>query len=278
VTVQQAYAMSVERLARAGVASPQAEAWELIEAATNDSRSELLIEAGPLDAGEQRRLGEWLARRESREPLQLIVGHAHFYGLELGVEPGVLIPRPETERLVELTLQALAGVPQARIIDVGTGTGAVALALKAELPDSVVLATDIDPHSLALTAANAEHLGLSVESVRSDLLESALATDFASAANALVSNPPYLPAADRDLAQPEVRWDPDAALYAGADGLLIYRRLERQARDLLPERAVALFELDPRNVEIAAAEAASWTSVKVHEDLAGRKRFLELRR
>jgi release factor glutamine methyltransferase len=278
VTVQQAYAMSVERLARAGVASPQAEAWELIEAATNDSRSELLIEAGPLDAGEQRRLGEWLARRESREPLQLIVGHAHFYGLELGVEPGVLIPRPETERLVELTLQALAGVPQARIIDVGTGTGAVALALKAELPDSVVLATDIDPHSLALTAANADNLGLSVESVRSDLLESALATDFASAANALVSNPPYLPAADRDLAQPEVRWDPDAALYAGADGLLIYRRLERQARDLLPERAVALFELDPRNVEIAAAEAASWTSVKVHEDLAGRKRFLELRR
>jgi release factor glutamine methyltransferase len=277
VNVNEAYAMLAARLAQAGVASPEAEAWQLIEEATGSSRGRLLMEPHPLNGEQRRRLGGWLARRELREPLQRILGKAWFYGLELRIEPGVLIPRPETERLVELTLQALRDVASPRILDVGTGSGAVALALKNERPDAVVMASDVTPAALALTARNAGALGLELELAESDLLESERVMEFAAKAHALVSNPPYLPAGDRATAQPEVRWDPEDALYAGEDGLAVFRVLVEQAERVCRQGALLLVELDPRNVDTAATEAEGWSSRTVHEDLAGRRRFLELR-
>jgi release factor glutamine methyltransferase len=282
VDVQQAYAMLVERLARAGVASPRAESWQLIEAATGGSRGGLLMAPRTLSREERRRLGEWLARRELREPLQRILGRAHFYGLELRVSGGVLIPRPETERLVELTLVHLRGVPSPFVIDIGTGSGAVALAVKNERPDARVVATDCSAEALSVAAGNADDLGLQVELVQADLLEGEEMPRLVRGADVVVSNPPYLPSEDRRHAQPEVRWDPEEALYAGVDGLAVFRRLQAQASALCRSGTLLLLELDPRNVDTAAAEAASeaagWRSTRIEEDLTGRRRFLILRR
>lgn len=261
-----------------GVASPQAEAWQLIEAAIGSSRSELTGNQRNLDGEERRRLEAWLARRELREPLQFILGRAYFYGLEIPVGPGVLIPRPETERLVEIALGALHDYPEPAVLDLGTGSGAVALALKSERPDARVLATDLDGRALAIAERNAVSLGLHLEFQQSDLLADPRVSSFASAAKAIVSNPPYLPAGDRTIAPLELRWDPCDALYAGEDGLAVFRQLAAQAYSFLQAGSLLIVELDPRNVDRARAIAAGWSSAQVHEDLAGRRRFLELRR
>lgn len=270
--------MISERLTRAGIVSPQAEAWQLLEAVTSTARARLLLEPRGLEPRERRELGEWLARRELREPLQQILGRAYFYGLEVQLEPGVLIPRPETEVLVEVALRAVRDVPAPRMIDVGCGSGAIALALKNERPDAVVMATDVESRALRVTGRNSVELGLPLALVASDLLTASEAAEFTASAHAVLSNPPYLPASDRDSVQPEVRWDPDAALYAGDDGLEVYRRLLAQARQLLKPGALLLVELDTRNIERARELAAGWTSSEIHCDLAGRARFLELRR
>lgn len=277
-SVTGAYAQLADRLSRAGVASAQADAWQLIEAATGARRSDLLMSPRELSQEERRRLGEWLARRELREPLQRIVGRAYFYGLELGVAPGVLIPRPETERLVELTLGLLEGIASPLIVDVGTGSGAVALALKNERPDSRVVATDNSAAALAAAEQNARALSLELELVNANLLEGERMSAITRSAHAVVSNPPYLPQADRQHAQPEVRWDPDEALYGGPDGLAVFRELAAQASRLCQPDALLLVELDPRNVDAALAEAQAWSAADVHLDLTGRRRFLTLRR
>lgn len=229
----------------------------------------------PLSEDAAERLEHMVQRRLQREPLQLITGTAHFWGLELHTAAGVLIPRPETERLVELALQRLAGHRAPRVLDVGTGSGAIALAIKHERPDASVAATDVSAAALSLAARNAAQLGLELELLQADLLTGA-AADRAAAADLVVSNPPYLPAADSDAVSPEVRHDPATALYAGADGLDLYRQLLQQAAELLKPDAWLLIELDPRNVHAAAAAAHDWSVVRVEADLAGRERFLLL--
>lgn len=277
-TVREAYAEAVLRLTSAGVASPEAESWQLLEASTGKSRSDLIIGERSLLRDEQRRLGEWLARRELREPLQLILRRAYFYGLEIPVEPGVLIPRPETERLVEITLEALREVPEPRILDVGTGSGAVALALKSERPDALVAASDVDERALGSAGRTAAALNLEVALYPSDLLADPAVEELAGHVDAIVSNPPYLPEGDRLSALPELRWEPTSALYAGDDGLAVFRRLVRQAHTLVSPGALLIVELDPRNAEIARFEAGGWSEAELHADLVGRKRFLLLRR
>lgn len=270
--------MLAERLTRAGVPSPDAESWQLLEAVTGTSKTELMIAPRKLDTDEQRRLGEWIGRRGLREPLQLITGRSHFYGLDLAAETGVLIPRPETERLVELTLEAIAAIPDPLVLDVGTGSGAIALAVKSERPDARVMATDISADALDLSRRNAHDLGLEVESLVSDLLASPEVKAFARRAHVLVSNPPYLPEPDRLSPEPEVRWEPEEALYAGEDGLAVFRKLLPQAYEALEPGALMLLELDPRNVYEAEDEADDWQSAKVYSDLVGRPRILALRR
>ena len=235
-----------------------------------------MTERRELIHGEQRQLGEWLARRELREPLQLILGRAYFYGLEIPVEPGVLVPRPETERLVELTLQRLSRQVEPCVLDVGTGSGAIALALKSERPDARVAATDVDEIALGRARENARALGLEIEFHRADLLADPVAARIAAEAQVVVANPPYLPAADRDVAPPEVHWDPAGALYAGEDGLSVFRRLVQQAFGLLRLESLLIVELDPRNIDRAASESTAWAKVEVHHDLVGRRRFLLL--
>lgn len=278
-TLRQARELVVGRLNAAGVPSPEVDAALLLEALTGLTRAEqLLAGARPLSAEQQGTLLGWLERRGRREPLQHILGRAHFYGLVLEVGPAVLVPRPETERLVEIALERLEGVRSPKVLDVGTGSGAIALALGRERPDADLMASDISPAALEVARRNAERCGVEVTLVRADLLDGEVVSSFARRADALLANPPYLPEGDRARLSAEARSDPAAALFSGADGLEHFRRLERQARRRLPAGAFALVELDPRNVRKALAESGGWSRAVVTADLAGRERFLLLER
>ncbi len=267
------------RLKRAGVESAAAEARLLLAEVLACSSAELgLRYARALSRDEQARLEGWLARREKREPLQHILGWAPFYGLTLRVTPDVLVPRPETERLVELGLGLLADIANPQVLDVGTGSGAIALAFKHERPDAVVTASDISAAALEVARENATRLGLEVTFVQADLLGAPELRELLPVLDLLVANPPYLPLADKARVSPEVQADPELALYAGEDGLAVFRRLERQANAGLKEGACLLVELDPRHVAEAAALARAWRGCELACDLLGRERFLLLRK
>ena len=279
MTIGVARRIALRRLEAAGIDTPAPEALALLEAATGLERSELMLRPDrELGASERLRLLDGLRRRVAREPLQHILGTAPFYGLDLAVDATVLVPRPETERLVERVLEALDGVERPHVLDVGTGSGAIALAVRAERPDATVMATDVVPEAVALARRNAAQLRLDVRVLRSDLLAEAEVAAFAAACDVLVANLPYLPDADAGTLQPEAEHDPALALYAGPDGLRLARRLLRQAARLLPGGALLALELDPRNVHAAARETGAWRETRVERDLAGRERFLLARR
>lgn len=291
-TVPEAHTAAAKQLAAAGVPSPEADAWRLLEAATGWSRSALLLNgAEPLDDAAVERLTLLVERRAARVPLQHILGSADFYGLELAVDGRVLVPRPETERLVELVLHELArqdlashdsarsaGSTPQLMIDVGTGSGAVALAVKAERPGTQVVGTDISEDALTVARGNAARLGLEVGFARSDLLREEAVAALARRAAVLAANLPYLPETDRGSLQPEAAADPPGALFAADGGLALAARLAEQAWSTLPRGAVLALELDPRNVRGLAVRLGGWEDVRVEQDLAGRERFLVARR
>ena len=293
-----AAAAMVAQLRSAGVASPDADVAWLLEAVTGLRPSEQRLHArAPLAAAARRRLTGMLTRRAAREPLQLILGETTFYGLRLQLEPGVLVPRPETEVLVALVLDELAAhVPAApspalagaaaapagalRVVDVGTGSGAVALALAAERPGLRVVAGDVDAAAVALARRNARALGLPVEVVRSEGLAHPRLALAARNAAVLVANLPYLPEADRADLPAELAWERADALFAGPDGLREARRLRAQAWRVLLPGATLWLELDPRNAAAFAREARAlgWREVRLAPDLVGRRRFVRLLR
>jgi release factor glutamine methyltransferase len=270
------------RLAAAGVEAIDAEAAWLLEAATGLTRAEQVLDRDrELHPDERARLEGWLTRREAREPLQLVLGVAPFYGLEVQVRPGVLVPRPETELLVERALDALRDVVAPRVHDVGTGSGAAALAIAASRPDARVTASDVDATAVMVARANATALGLDVTVWTSDLLAAPEVRRAASEAHALIANLPYLPEGDRGHLPPEVAFDPPEALFGGADGLAVARRLAAQAVALLRPGAMVWFELDPRNAERFAEELEGddrWRELRVEADLNGRWRYVLARR
>lgn len=257
------------RLQMAGVPSPRHDAEALIRHALNLSRLDLLLRPErELSAAEWARLDALTRRREGREPLQHLLGEVEWGELTLKVTPGALIPRPETELLLGLALQTLEQVDAPRVLDLGTGTGALALGIKLARPDARVWATDLSARALELARENAGRLGLEVAFALGDL-NANLSGPF----DLILSNPPYLPEADRAGAQPEVGFDPDLALYAGPDGLEVARRLVGAAPALLAPAGTLLLELDARNVQTLAREMAGWTT-KIEPDLTGRERFL----
>lgn len=267
------------RLARAGIVSPEAEATWLLTHLLGVSRAELgLLANQPLAEADTHLLEDWLARRERREPLQHILGFAPFYGLMLRVTPAVLIPRPETERLVEIALRTLGTLAAPRVLDIGTGCGAIALAIKHELPDALVMATDLSRTALEVAAINTAALGYAVTLVQADLLAHPEVEVFAREADLVTANLPYLPESDRDSLSPEVQADPPLAIFAGQDGLSQFKRLLPQAYALLKPGAWLIAELDPRNAETALASAADWASGQLRPDLLDRPRFVLLQR
>jgi release factor glutamine methyltransferase len=195
-----------------------------------------------LDAEEAGQYVELIDRRLDGEPIQYILGETEFYGLPFRVTPDVLIPRPETEHLVEKVIEiaarAGAGLPGPRIVDVGTGSGAIAVALAHELPQARITAIDLSAPALDLAAENAKLNGVAVRFLRGDLLAQVGGEQF----EIVVSNPPYVPGADRASLAVEVRdYEPALALFAGDDGLDVYRRLIPAAFGvLIPGGSLAL--------------------------------------
>jgi release factor glutamine methyltransferase len=212
---------------------------------------------------------ERVTRRAAREPLQYITGGQEFFGFGLHVTPATLIPRPETEHLVEAVLAwaALRSPATLRVLDVGTGSGAIAIALAKKLPSAEVSACDLSTAALAVARGNAEHLGARVRFVASDLLEA-----FAEHPHfdVIAANPPYVPQTDSATLQSEVRdFEPHLALFAGADGLDVYRRLIPQARSALRPGGLLAMELGFGQQEPLRELLAGWSDVRFVEDYAG---------
>lgn len=216
-----------ELLRAARVRIDPAEAELLLAAALQRPRSWLFAhdDHAP-DADALARFQAWLARREAGEPVAYLLGRRGFWRFDLQVGPATLIPRPETERLVELALERLPPRGELRLADLGTGSGAIALALAAERPQAQVLAVDVSADALAVARANAAELGLGNVGFR-------LGDWFAPLAgerfDLIASNPPYIESADPHLAQGDLRYEPAAALASGADGLDAIRIIAAQA-------------------------------------------------
>jgi release factor glutamine methyltransferase len=218
---------------------------------------------------DQQALYESLIRRRlQHEPIQYIIGQQEFYGLNFHVTPAVLIPRPETEHLVEAVLKLLPPNQPLKIADVGTGSGAIAIALAVHLPHATITALDISLDALAIAAANAREHAVAdrIRFLQSDLLGAVRADE--EAFDAIVSNPPYIPETDRGSLHPQVRdHEPATALFAGETGLDIYRRLIPQAHNALKPNGLVALEIG-HGQQIALTELLSgWQSVSFVEDL-----------
>ncbi len=227
----------------------------------------------PLDAAEVERLRGLVARRGRREPLAYVLGNQEFHGLRLSVTPAVLVPRPETEDLVDLVLAALPD-GSAQVVDIGTGSGAIALALKHLRPALTVHARDVSPEALAVAQGNAQRLGLDVAFSQGHLAQG-LAGPYA----AVVANLPYIAEDERALCDPELACEPALALFPGGDGLGLIRELIADAPRLLAPGAALWLEHGFRQAAaIAALAATHGFTAKLHRDAAGLERCSELRR
>jgi release factor glutamine methyltransferase len=271
-----------DRLVRAGVPEDEAalDADVLARTILGWDRAALLArgrDAPP--PGFSARFDAVLQRRVAREPVAYIVGTREFWGLEVEVTPDVLVPRPETEILVEqVLLRASRTTASPLIADVGTGSGCLAVSLARELPRARLVATDTSAAALAVAARNAARHGVrdQVRFVRTDLL-----TGLSASFDLIVSNPPYVPATDAPTLQPEVaRFEPPRALYGGADGLSVIGRLLEDAPARLRPGAPLIMEIGfgQREAVEAIAEAAGWTDIRFVPDLAGIDRAVVLSR
>jgi release factor glutamine methyltransferase len=209
-----------------------------------------------------------IARRLHHEPIQYITGQQEFYGLHLHVTPAVLIPRPETEHLVEAVLKLLPTNKPLKIADIGTGSGAIAIAFAAHLPQAEITALDISTDALAVAATNAREHNLAgrIRFLQSDLL-SALDRE-AETFDAIVSNPPYVAEADRATLHPQVRdHEPATALFAGETGLDIYRRLIPQAHNALKPNGLLALEIGHDQQDAIASLLRTWQNLFFVKDL-----------
>lgn len=259
MTAREALAEAERRLAAAGVETPRVDAEWLVAHLLGTTRSGL---AARLD-DEVDGLEPLLARREAREPLAYVLGEWGFRRLTLKTDERALVPRPETETLVERALALVEGVERPRILDVGVGSGAIALALKDERPDARVTGVDVSPEALALACENAERLGLQVE-LRQDEGAAAAGEGW----DLVVANPPYV----EELAglQPELGWEPEVALLGSGE----HERLARAARS----RFIAFEVGDGQAGEVAGMlERLGCSDVAVTADLAGSDRVVEAR-
>ena len=229
---------------------------------------------------------ERLRRRADGEPLQYVLGHADFFGLRLAVSPAVLIPRPETEEVVEAALRHLAGLRRPTVLDVGTGSGCIALALKAEHPEAEVYACDVSCEALAVARANAEACELDVSFFQADMLAENFLSDVAREAlpdpfDLLVSNPPYVPEAEAETLPSSVHaYEPHTALFSGTEGMQCYRSLARRARHFLRPGGHVVFEVHAARAGAVAAllQNHGLEEVTVARDAFGKERIVEGRR
>lgn len=270
------HAISVLR--EAGVPSPEADTDLLIGHVLGMSRGQVQAKAligAPVDAEQIMTITEYVERRATREPVQHITGIAPFRTLELEVGPGVFVPRPETELVVQFAIDALMAVPSAHplAVDLGSGSGAIALAMAVEVPHAQVVAVENSPEAFVWTTRNVRRYGDDrVRLVFADLADALPELD--GTVDVVASNPPYIPAGavPRD---PEVRlYDPEHALYSGVDGLDAVHALVATAHRLLRPGGTLVIEHGELQAEAIAAivRDGGFTALSSHRDLLGRDR------
>jgi release factor glutamine methyltransferase len=277
-TVAELRRWAIEQLAQAGVESPDVDAELLIGHALGVSRGEVQaksVTGAAVSDEDSAGIRMLIARREAREPLQHITGRAPFRNLELAVGPGVFVPRPETEQVVQLAIDALWAVPSEHpiAVDLGSGSGAIALAMATEVPHSVVYAAENSPEAFPWTTRNFDESGAgNAHLVFADLADAFAELD--GTVDVVISNPPYIPA-EAIPRDPEVRlFDPAHALYSGADGLDAVRQVSQTGLRLLhPGGTLVIEHGELQAADIAALlRADGWTAVASHRDLLGRDR------
>lgn len=281
LTIAETLSQATRYLAEAEVSEPQLNSQTLLAHAIGSDRTHLIINFNQqVDAAASEHFWNLVKRRANGEPVQYITGVQEFYGLEFEVNPSVLIPRPETELIVEEVTKLASHQLSQLVIDVGTGSGCLAIAIARELPLARVIATDISGDALEVAKRNAEKLGVSerIEFVQTDLLEgidSDLLPDF------IISNPPYVAAHELPNIQREVReWEPDVALTDFGDGLSFFRRLLTEAPSRLKDGGYLLCEMgftQSEQVESIAADGF-WGEKRLLHDLQGIPRTIVLRK
>jgi release factor glutamine methyltransferase len=271
---------AISRFAAANVPSPRLNAEMLLMFTLECDRA--YLHAHPerkLSEDEQARYGYSLSERERGVPAQYITGHQEFWGMDLIVTPAVLIPRPETEHVIETVIARVGRAPSPaalRIVDVGTGSGAIALALAKEFPDAQIDATDISPAALEIARANAarHQLETRIKFHQADLLQGLKRGSF----NFVISNPPYVGESEADSVQLEVRkYEPRNAVFAGESGFEVIERLIPQARESLQPGGWLVMEISGTIADRVRALLAGWNEVEITNDLQGIPRVAQAR-
>ena len=265
----------------AGIDSPALDARLIVGHALKLDHSALASQAGrALTATERETIVQLAARRLRGEPVARILGTKEFWGLPFALSETTLVPRPDTETVVEAALAAIAGErgrEKLRVADLGTGTGAILIALLHELPNATGLGTDIDPQALETAQINARALGLAS---RAEFIIADFGTALDGPFDLVVSNPPYIPTRDIASLAPEVRdHDPRRALDGGVDGLDAYRAIARQAPALLSDNGVLIVEIgigQAADVEAVMTSGGGLERDGIHRDLAGRRASAQL--
>jgi release factor glutamine methyltransferase len=273
VNIAGALAYITSQLAEAGIESPRREARYILAAAHGLTTTELLS----LDEADEAKFTPLLARRRAHEPLAYITGAKEFWGLSFAVSPATLIPRPDSETLIEAAVETFPNKSAVKtILDLGTGTGCLLLAALSEFSAAFGIGTDISPTAASLAAGNAKSLGLNH---RAAFLTANWAAPLAQKFDLVLSNPPYIPTQDLATLMPDVaHYEPATALDGGADGTAAYQTIIAALPALLSPNGAAIIELGLSQAEpvTALAHAAGFTA-KTRPDLAGIPRALILR-
>ncbi|MDH4281801.1 MAG: peptide chain release factor N(5)-glutamine methyltransferase [Myxococcales bacterium] len=278
-TVREVLDWATQDFAGRGIDSPRLDAELLVAKALETDRVGLYLDLSrPLLDSERKAIRPLIERRRAREPVAYILGYRDFYGRRFSVTPDVLIPRPDTETLVEHALQCIPEDSPCRVVDVGTGSGAIAVTIAAERPLAQLTATDLSEAALRIASENARHHHVAdrIRFERVDLLSSSGLYDV------IVSNPPYVARPDLESLQAEIReHEPVAALQAGEDGLDVVRALLAAAGPATTSGAHILIEIGAGQaaavIELAAGQAV-WTRAALYKDLNRVDRVIHLRR
>ena len=279
MTIENCLKLATEKLTTAGVAQPSREAASLLIHAVGRDRTFLVAHPEyELTTAEQQTFDSHIERRQSREPFQHITGFQEFYGLSFFVSPDVLIPRPETELLVETAIDLLSKIEKPKFCEIGVGSGCISVSILHELPSTNAIALDISQKALDIARINAVNNCVDdrIELLLSDVFDNVGANKF----DAVFSNPPYIPVADFARLQPEVReFDPRIALTDGEDGLSIIRRIVYSAPQYLNSGSYLLLEIGIGQADNVRKMFRNdvWESVEIMSDLQGIPRTVKAR-
>jgi release factor glutamine methyltransferase len=283
-TIRQALAEATQLLSAVGIETANLDAELLLQFVLQWDREQVYVNyKAPLYAEHQLSFEKVLARRRRHEPIAYITGRKEFWSLDFEITDDVLIPRPETERLVEVALEIAQSVKRnspIRILDIGTGSGIIPVCLAREIANGQFWATDISPAALKVARANGQKHGVQerIQFFEGDLWQAVV--DKPRFFDVIVSNPPYVRSGDIAHLEPDVRdWEPKTALDGGADGLDYYRRLIAEAHSYLARGGTMVVEIGADMTGAVArlcAEVGRYEQAKVHKDYAGWDRVLEI--